>query len=133
MLVVNFAPNFVLGELFVIRTTITLYTVKLRKPIHAPRNCCSRHICRYSASDPVENKSHEAAQLQPDDTGEDEKRTNNVPANYSLTADKDTNEIGASRYLQQTKRSSILIHAKNRRLKYQVSDEDETPSNETHI
>lgn len=132
MLVVNFAPIFVLGELFVVQTTITLYTVKLRKPIHAARNCCFRHICRYGASDPVENKSHEAAQLQPDD-GEDEKRTNNVPANYSLTADKNTNKIGASRYLQQTKRSSNLIHAKNRRLKYQVSDEDETPSNETHI
>lgn len=80
----------------------------------------------------MENKPHEVAQLQPDD-GEDEKRTNNVPANYSLIADKDTNEIGASRYLQQTKRSSILIHAKSRRLKYQVSDEDETLSNETHI
>ena len=132
MPVVSFTPIFVLGELFAVRTTITLYTVKLCKPIHARRNCCSRHICRYSASDPVENKPHEVAQLQPDD-GEDEKRTNNVPANYSLIADKDTNEIGASQYLQQTKRSSILIHAKSRRLKYQVSDEDETLSNETHI
>ncbi|XP_060817027.1 neuropeptides capa receptor-like isoform X2 [Bombus pascuorum] len=96
------------------------------------RSVNSQRYGTYSASDSVENKSHEAAQLQPND-GEDEKRTNNVPAKYSLTADKDTNEIGASRYLQQTKRSSILIHAKNRRLKYQVSDEDETPSNETHI
>ncbi|XP_033301724.1 neuropeptides capa receptor-like isoform X2 [Bombus bifarius] len=96
------------------------------------RSVNSQRHGMYSASDPVENKSHEAAQLQADD-GEDEKRTNNVPANYFLTADKNTNEIGASRYLQQTKRSSILIHAKNRRLKYQVSDEDETPSNETHI
>ncbi|XP_071864086.1 neuropeptides capa receptor isoform X3 [Bombus fervidus] len=96
------------------------------------RSVNSQRHGMYSASDSVENKSHEAAQLQPND-GEDEKRTNNVPANYSLTADKDTNEIGDSRYLQQTKRSSILMHAKNSRLKYQVSDEDETPSNETHI
>lgn len=69
-------------------------------------------------------------ETQPDHR-EMEKRQN-VPANDLLTAEKDNNEIVAAQFLNQLKKSSVLVHTKNGRLKYQVSDND-TSTNETHI
>lgn len=58
-----------------------------------------------------------------------EKRQN-VFANDSLTAEN--NEIVTAQFLNQLKKSSVLVHTKNGRLKYQVSDNN-TSTNETHI
>lgn len=91
-------------------------------------------IYRYSATGAMEINLHDAAQLQSEsEDGETKKRMNNVAVNDSLTVDKNTEEIYASQFLQQTKKSSVLVHVKNGRLKYRMSDKDDIPSSETHI
>ena len=86
-------------------------------------------IYRYSATGAMEINLHDAAQLQSEsEDGETKKQMNNVPVNDSLTVDKNTEE-----FLQQTKKSSILVHMKNGRLRYRMSDKDDIPSSETHI
>lgn len=55
-----------------------------------------------------------------------------VPANDLLTTEKDNNEIVTAQFLNQLKKSSVLVHTKNGRFKYQVSDND-ISTNETHI
>lgn len=82
----------------------------------------------------MEINLHDAAQLQSEsEDGETKERMNNAPVNDSLTVDKNTEEIYASQFLQQTKKSSVLVHMKNGRLRYRMSDKDDIPSSETHI
>ncbi|OAD61211.1 Neuropeptides capa receptor [Eufriesea mexicana] len=89
---------------------------------------CQRRT--YSASGCMENNLRGAGQLQPDD-GEGEKRA--VAANDSSTGDKSSEEIVDTQCSQRPRKTSILIHAKNGRLRYHVSDKDDIPSDETHI
>ncbi|KOX70895.1 Neuropeptides capa receptor [Melipona quadrifasciata] len=88
----------------------------------------------YSATGAMEINLHDVVQLQSEsEDGETKKRINNVLVNDSPTADKNTEEIYASQFLQQTKESSVLVHMKNGHLSYRMSDKDDIPSSETHI
>lgn len=96
----------------------------------------SIRIYRYSGTGAMEISLHDATQLQSEsEDGETKKRINNISVNDSLTADKNAEDIIASHFLQQTKKSSVLVHMtmKNGRLRYRMSDKDDIPSSETHI
>ncbi|KOC69230.1 Neuropeptides capa receptor [Habropoda laboriosa] len=85
---------------------------------------------KYSAARREEHDSRAAAQLQPDDGDEREKPCD---ASTDNSMDKNVDEIVVEPFLQELKKSSFLVHAKNGRLRYQVSDKEDTSSNETNI
>ncbi|XP_043800244.1 neuropeptides capa receptor-like [Apis laboriosa] len=89
------------------------------------RSANKQNSCNiYNASSRMENNLRGEAQL------DHREKRQNVFANDSLTAEN--NEIVAAQFLNQLKKSSVLVHTKNGRLKYQVSDNN-TSTNETHI
>lgn len=99
-----------------------------RSQVFRGRDANRQNSCNIYASSCMENNLQ--GETQPDHR-EMEKRQN-VPANDSLTAKKNNNEIVSAQFLNQLKKSSVLVHTKNGRLKYQVSDND-ISTNETHI
>ncbi|XP_076760172.1 neuropeptides capa receptor [Xylocopa sonorina] len=92
-----------------------------------------QHRTKYSASDSMENNLPVAAQFQPDDDAEREKRSNKVAADDSSTDAESNSKVVAEKFLQESKKSLFLVHTKNGRLRYQVSNKENTLSNETHI
>ncbi|CAK9804654.1 Neuropeptides capa receptor [Anthophora quadrimaculata] len=84
---------------------------------------------KYSASCRDEHDLRVATRLQLDEEENEKKRDDSTDD----SVDKNTDEIIAEPFLQELKKSSFLVHAKNGRFRYQVSDKEDTSSNETNI
>ncbi|CAK9819471.1 Neuropeptides capa receptor [Anthophora plagiata] len=84
---------------------------------------------KYSASCRDEYNLRAPARLQLDEEENEKKRDDSTDDSM----DKNTDEIIAESFLQELKKSSFLVHAKNGRFRYQVSDKEDISSNETNI